>query len=56
MMSVEGIPYRSFANEENSSSGGMKNYLIIALFRSRGQGGGGKGPLTQINQGHILEK
>ena len=56
MMSVEGIPCRSFTNEENSSSGGLKNYVIIALFRSRGRGGRGKGPLTQINQGHILEK
>ena len=56
MMSVEGISCRSFANEENSSSEGLKNYVIIALFRSRGRGRGGKGPLTQINQGHILEK
>ena len=41
MMSVERIPCRSFANEENSSSGGLKKYVIIALFRSRGRGGGG---------------
>ena len=43
-------------NEENSSSGGLKIYVIIALFISRGRRGRGKGPLKQINQGHILEK
>ena len=44
MMSVERIPCRSFTNE-NSSSGGLKNYVIIALFRSRGRRGEVKGLL-----------
>ena len=38
MMSVEGIPCRSIADKENSSSGVLKNYVIIALFRRRGRG------------------
>ena len=49
MISVEGIPCRSFTSEENKLIRRLKNYVIIALFRSRGRGGG-KGPLTQISK------
>ena len=34
------VPCRSFANEENKLIRRLKNYIIIALFRSRGRGGG----------------
>ena len=49
------VAHNSRELKKRSIPGVLKKYVIIALFRRRGAGEG-RGPLKQINQGHILEK